>query len=178
LLVVVPMKTVTVNQTICQDTNDTNLMMVLMKAVTVNWAVQQDTNNTKLMSGTHQSLQRLIRKHHQVYDPPLEDVNQISCMALIGQHLPHLLNICWIDKWQLERMVLLKLQGRMLHHTHPSPQFLRGYVVYQMCQNTKQIINWSISNFSEPSSVLYQSHASHSFLTINSKFHLFCPQII
>jgi hypothetical protein len=178
LLVVVPMKTLTVNQAICQDPNDTNLVIVLMKAVTMNWAVRQDANSTKLMSCTHQNLQRQIRKHRQVYDPPLEDVNQISCMALIGQHLPQLLNICWIDKWRLERVVLLKLRGQKLHHTHPSRQFLRWYVVYQMCQNTKQIINWNISNFWEPFSVLYQSHASHSFLKMNSKFHLFCPQII
>jgi hypothetical protein len=91
---VVPMKAVTVNQAVCQDPNDTNLMIVLMKAVTTNWAVGQDANNMKLMRCTHQNLQRKITKHHQVYDPPLEDVNQISCMALIGQHLPQLLNIC------------------------------------------------------------------------------------
>jgi hypothetical protein len=90
LLVVVPIKTVTVNQAIYQDPNDTNLMMVLMKKVAMNWVVCQDANNMKQMSCTHHNLQRLIRKHHQVYDPPLEDVNQISCMALIGQ----LLNIC------------------------------------------------------------------------------------
>jgi len=88
------MKTVTVNQAICQDPYDTNLMIVLIRAVTMNRAVRQEANGTKLMSCTHQNLQREIRKHHQVYDPPLEDVNQISCMALIGQHLPQLLNIC------------------------------------------------------------------------------------
>jgi len=172
------MKTVTVNQAIGQDPNNTNLMMVMMKAVTMNWAVRQDANSMKLMSCTHRSLQRLIRKHHQVYGPPLEDVNQISCMTLIGQHLPQVLNIWWIDKWQLERMVLLKLQGWMLHHTHPSPQFLRGYVFHQMCQNTKHIINWHISNFSEPSNVVCQNHASYGFLKINSKLHLFCSQVI
>ena len=122
LLMVVPMKTVTVNQAVCQDPNDTNLMIVLMKAVTTNWAVGQDANNMKLMRCTHQNLQRKIRKHHQVYDPPLEDVNQISCMALIGQHLP-------------------KLQNRKLHRMHLSPQLLRGYVFHHMCQNTKHIIN-------------------------------------
>jgi hypothetical protein len=173
LLVVVPMKTVTVNQAICQDPKDTNLMIVLMKAVTVNWAVRQDANSMKLMSCIHQNLQRQIRKHHQVYDPPLEDVNQISCMALIGQHLTQLLNICWIDNWQLEHMVLLKLRGRKLRHTHPSPQFLRGYVFHQKCQNTKHIINWNISNFSEPSIVLYQTHASYGFLKLNHVLRLF-----
>jgi len=94
LLVVVPMKTVTMNQAICQDPNDTNLVVVLMKAVTMNWAEHQDAKSMKLMSCTHQNLQGEIRNHHQVYDPPLEDINQISCMALIGQHLPQLLNIC------------------------------------------------------------------------------------
>lgn len=88
------MQTVTVNQAICQDPNDTNLMIVLMKTVTMTWAVCQDADNMKLMSCTHQNLQILIRKHRHVYDPPLEDVNQISCMALIGQHLPQVLNIC------------------------------------------------------------------------------------
>ena len=88
------MKTVTVNQAICQGPNNTNLVVVLMKAVTMNWAEHQDANSTKLMSCTHQNHQRKIRKHHQVYDPPLEDINQISCMALIGQHLPQLLDIC------------------------------------------------------------------------------------
>lgn len=94
LLVVVPMKTVPVNQAMCQDPNDTNLMTVLMKTVTMSWVVCQDANSMKQMSCTHQNLLRLIRKHHQVYEPPLEDINQTSCMALIGQHLPHLLNIC------------------------------------------------------------------------------------
>lgn len=94
LLVVVPIKTVTVNQAMCQDPNDTNLMIVLMKAVTVSWVVCQDANSMKQVSCTHQNLLRLIRKHHQVYEPPLEDINRTSCMAVIGQPLPHLLNIC------------------------------------------------------------------------------------
>ena len=173
LLVVVPKKTVTVNQAVCQDPNDTNLMIVLLKAVTMNWAVHQDANNMKLMSCTHQNLQRQIRKHHQVYDPLLEDINQISCMALIGQHLQQLLNICWIDKWQLEHMVLPKLRGQKLRHTHPSPQFLRGYVFHQMCQNTKHIINWNISNFSEPSNVLLSDPCIIWFSKLNSVLRLF-----
>ena len=77
-----------------EDPKDTLLVVVPMKTVTMNQAICQDTNGMKLMSCTHQNLQRQIRKHHQVYDPPLEDINQISCMALIGQHLPQLLNIC------------------------------------------------------------------------------------
>jgi hypothetical protein len=94
LLVIVPMKTVTVNQAVCQDPSDTNLMTVLMKAVTMNWAVRQDANNTNLMNSTHQNLEGQIRMYRQFYNPSLEDVNQIRCMALIGQHLPQIINIC------------------------------------------------------------------------------------
>jgi hypothetical protein len=94
-------------------------------------------------------------------------------MALIGQHLPQIINICWI-----EYMLLLKLRGRKINHLHPSLRFLRGYVFHQMCQNIKHIINWHISNISEPSVVLYQTHASCCFLKINSKLHLFYSQVI
>ena len=175
--VIVPMKTVTMKQAVSQDPNDTNLVTVLMKTVTINRAVCQDPNDVKLMSCTHQNLQRLIRKHHLVYDPLLENINQISGMTLIGQQLPHHLNICWIHKWKLGRLVLLKLWSQKLHDMHPSLHFLRGYVFHQMYQNTEHIINWNISNFSDPSIVLCQTHASYGLPKLNSKVQLFCSQV-
>jgi hypothetical protein len=134
------MKTVTMNEAVSQDPNDTNLMIILMKTVTMNQALCQDPDDMNLVSCKQQNLRRLIRKHHLVYDPLLEDINQISGMALTGQQLPQHLHICWRDKWKLECLVLLELQSQKLHHRHPSLQFLRGYVFHQMCQNTEHII--------------------------------------
>jgi len=132
--------------------------------VTVKKIVHWDPSDTKLMSLAHQSLWRLSRKHHLVYDPLLENLNQISGMAQIGYHLPQLLFVHWKDKLWMEVLLLLKLLSQELHSRHLPPQFLRGYVIHWMYQNIRSISIWNGFNFSAPS-YSYVRPACHMLLS-------------